>query len=196
MGIFLSDMRLTFSLSNAQFAANDRAGVMVGLPLTVQLDTGPLVMGPDDTSGWFVRANYGTAAVKAISLDRVAFCGRISQIEAWRSDEDVVCQALVDCGWPVRVDLIDPFAGSGKGDPPLQMAAGDWLVGVAALRGLLAFDAGDLLWSPVQGTIVDIQRLMLDASYPTFGTLRWLHGLPRQSFAPDQVFLTLELRPQ
>jgi hypothetical protein len=65
---------------------------------------------------------------------------------------------------------------------------------MVSLRGLVAFDAGDLLWSPVQGTIVDIQRLMLDATQPTFGTLRWLHGLPRQSFAPDQVFVTIDIR--
>jgi hypothetical protein len=187
-------MHLTFSLSDAQFAANDRTGVMVGLPLTVQIDAGPLVLGPDDTAGWFVPANYGAVALKTISLDRVAFCGRISQIEQWRSEEDVVCQALLDCGWPVRVDLLDPFTGPGKGDPQFQLATGDWLVGVASLRGLLAFDAGDLLWSPVQGTIVDIQRLVLDASNPTFGTLRWLHGLPRQSFAPDQVFVTLDVK--
>lgn len=187
-------MRLTFSLSDAQFAANDRAGVMVGLPLTVQLDAGPLVLGPDDSAGWFVQVNYGAVALKPISLDRVAFCGRFSQIEPWRGDDEMACQAVLDCGWPLRVDLLDPFGGSGRGDARWLPATGDWLVGVASLRGLLAFDAGDLLWSPVQGTIVDIQRLVLDAAHPNFGMLRWLHGLPRQSFAPDQVFVTVEAR--
>jgi hypothetical protein len=72
------------------------------------------------------------------------------------------------------------------------LAVGDWLMGVASLRGLLALDVGDLLWQPVQGSIVDIQRLVLDPAHPAFGTLRWLHGLPRQSFVPDQVFVTVD----
>ena len=187
-------MRLTFSLSDAQFSANDRAGVMVGLPLTVQLDAGPLVMGQDDTAGWFVRASYGPATLIPVSLERVAFCGRIVQIEQWRSHEDVLCQALLDCGVPVRFDLLDPDRQSKQAGSPFALRTGDWLVGVASLRGLVAFDAGDLLWSPVQGTIVDIQRLVLDATNPNFGMLRWLQGLPRQSFAPDQVFVTVEVR--
>ena len=187
-------MRLTFSLSDTQFAANDCAGVMVGLPLTVQLDAGPLVMGQDDTAGWFVKASYGPAALKAISLERVAFCGRVAQIEQWRGQDDVLCQALLDCGVPLRLDLLDPDHRPGEPGQPFDVETGDWLVGVASVRGLLAFDAGDLLWAPVQGTIVDIQRLVLDAANPTFGALRWLHGLPRQSFAPDQVFVTVEVR--
>ena len=187
-------MRLTFTLSDDQFSANDRAGVMVGLPLTVQLDAGPLVMGQDDTAGWFVVASYGPAALIPVSLERVAFCGRIVQIEQWRSHEDVLCQALLDCGVPLRFDLLDPDRQSGQTGRPFDLQAGDWLVGVASLRGLLAFDTGDLLWAPVQGTIVDIQRLVLDGASSTFGALRWLHGLPRQSFAPDQVFVTVEVR--
>ena len=186
-------MRLTFTLSDAQFSANDRAGVMVGLPLTVQLDAGPLVMGQDDTAGWFVRASYGPPALIPVSLERVAFCGRIAQIEQWHSQEVVLCQALLDCGVPLRFDLLDPDRQSDQTDRPFDLRTGDWLVGVASLRGLLAFDTGDLLWAPVQGTIVDIQRLVLDGASSTFGALRWLHGLPRHSFAPDQVFLTMEL---
>ena len=187
-------MRVTFTLSDEQFSANDRAGVMVGLPLTVQLDAGPLVMGQDDTAGWFVGASYGPAALIPVSLERVAFCGRIAQIEQWRSHEDVLCQALLDCGVPVRFDLLDPDRQSEQTGRPFDLQAGDWLVGVASLRGLLAFDTGDLLWAPVQGTIVDIQRLVLDGASSTFGALRWLHGLPRQSFVPDQVFVTVEVR--
>ena len=124
-------MRLTFTLSDAQFTANDRAGVMVGLPLTVQLDAGPLVMGQDDTAGWFVRASYGPAALKPISLERVAFCGRIAQIEQWRSQEDVLCQALLDCGVPLRLDLLDPDHRPGQTGRPFDLETGDWLVGVA-----------------------------------------------------------------
>lgn len=186
-------MRVTFTLSDEQFSANDRAGVMVGLPLTVQLDAGPLVMGQDDTAGWFVRASYGPAALIPVSLERVAFCGRVAQIEPWRGQEDVLCQALLDCGVPMRFDLLDPDRQSGQAGRPFALQTGDWLVGVASLRGLMAFDTGDLLWAPVQGTIVDIQRLILDGASSTFGALRWLHGLPRHSFVPDQVFLTMEL---
>ena len=50
----------------------------------------------------------------------------------------------------------------------------------------------DQLWQPVQGSIVDIQRLVLDPLHPSFGALRWLHGLPKQPFAPDQVFVTVD----
>jgi hypothetical protein len=53
---------------------------------------------------------------------------------------------------------------------------------------------GDLIWQTVTGVIVDIQRLALDALNPGFGALRWLSGLPRQPFAPDQVFVTIEVR--
>ncbi len=183
-------MRATFTLSDEQFAANDRAGVMVGLPLAVQLDAGPLLPGRDDAAGWFERVNYGPPAFKPLSLERSVFCGRISQIEQYHDRGETICQALLDCGLPLRLDLIDPDQPDQPG-VPFRLAVGDWLMGVANLRGLLALDVGDLLWQPVQGSIVDIQRLVLDPTHPSFGALRWLHGLPRQSFAPDQVFVTV-----
>lgn len=187
-------MRLTFALSDAQFAANDRAGVMVGLPLTVQLAAGPTMLGQDDAADWFERTGYGPAVLRPVSLERVAFCGKISQIELRSSHDDVLCQALLDCGLPLRLDLLDPDRQPGQPGAPFDLATGDWLAGMASLRGLLAFDAGDLLWAPAQGTIVDIERLALDPTHPSFGTLRRLHGLPRQSYAPDQVFVTIEVR--
>jgi hypothetical protein len=185
-------MRATFTLSDEQFAANERAGIMVGLPLAVQLDAGPLLSGRDEGAGWFERVNYGPAAFKPLDLERCVFCGRFSQIETWRDHGETVCQALLDCGLPLRIDLLDPEpAQTDRPGVPFGLAVGDWLMGMANLRGLAALDVGDLLWQPVQGTIVDIQRLVLDPTHPSFGTLRWLHGLPRQSFAPDQVFITV-----
>jgi hypothetical protein len=185
-------MRATFTLSDEQFAANERAGIMVGLPLAVQLDAGPLLPGRDEGAGWFERVNYGPAAFKPLDLERCVFCGRISQIEQYRGRGETDCQALLDCSLPLRIDLIDPEQPGQQPDVPFGLAVGDWLMGVASLRGLLALDVGDLLWQPVQGAIVDIQRLVLDPTHPSFGTLRWLHGLPRQSFAPDQVFITVD----
>jgi hypothetical protein len=184
-------MRATFILSDEQFAANERGGIMVGLPLTVQLDAGPLLLGRDDAANWFERVNYGPPAFKPLNLERSVFCGRISQIERHRGRDETFCQALLDCGLPLRLDLIDPDQPELAG-VPFGLAVGDWLMGVASLRGLLALDIGDLLWQPVQGSIVDIQRLVLDPLHPSFGVLRWLHGLPRQSFAPDQVFVTVD----
>jgi hypothetical protein len=151
-----------------------------------------VLAGRDDAAGWFERVNYGPAAFKPLSLERSVFCGRISQIETWRGHGETACQALLDCGLPLRIDLIDPEQPRTSRVCPYNLAVGDWLMGVASLRGLLALDVGDLLWQPVQGTIVDIQRLVLDPTHPSFGTLRWLHGLPRQSFAPDQVFVTVD----
>ncbi len=184
-------MRATFTLSDDQFAANDRAGLMVGLPLAVQLDAGPLLPGRVEGAGWFERASFGPAAFKPLALERSVFCGRISQIETWRGRGETACQALLDCGLPLRIDLVDPEQ-SGLPGVPFGLSVGDWLIGVADVRGLLALDVGDLLWQPVQGAIVDIQRLVLDPLHPSFGGLRWLHGLPRQSFAPDQVFITVD----
>lgn len=185
-------MRATFTLSDQQFAANDRAGVMVGLPLVVQLDAGLLLPGRDEGAGWFERVNYGPPAFRPLSLERSVYCGRISQIETWHGHGETQCQALLDCGLPLRIDLIDPDQAGQPGVAPFDLTVGDWLLGIADLRGLLALDAGDLLWQPVQGSIVDIQRLVLDPVHPSFGALRWLHGLPRQSFAPDQVFVTVD----
>lgn len=188
-------MRITFQLTDSQYAANDRAGLLVGLPLTVQLDAGPLLLGRDAAdSGWFDKVNYGQPALKPFSLAQCAFCGRISQLDRWRSPEGAFCQALLDCGVPLRIDVLLPEFDLAAPGLPDGLRQGDWLVGVAALQGLLAFDPGDLLWQPVEGAIVDIQRLNLDTLSPAFGNLRWLNGLPRQSFAPDQVFVTVECR--
>jgi hypothetical protein len=186
-------MRITFTLSDEQHAANDRAGIMVGLPLVVQLDAGLLVMGQDDGLGWFEKASWGHKLLKPISLDRLAFCGRIGQVDTWRHGDEVLCQALLDCGQPLRVEVLDPDFAAAQPGYPHHLAAGDWLVGVAILRGRVASDPTDLLWQPVRGTIVDIQRLSLSPTSQTFGTLRWFHGLPRQTFAPDQVFVTVEV---
>jgi len=187
-------MRLTFSLSDAQFAANDRAGLMVGLPLTVQLDAGVMTLGDDAGGSWFERCNDGPAALKPFAMDRCAFCGRVSQLERRQVGEDVVWQSMLDCGLPVRVDLLDPELPPSPPSAPYGLALGDWATGIFVLRGRLAFDPGDLLWQPVQGTIVDIQRLDLTPSHASFGALHWFSGLPRQSFLPDQVYVTVEVR--
>lgn len=187
-------MQATFTLADEQFAANDYAGVMVGLPLTVQLETGPLLYGRDDGAGWFTRTSAGPASFKPLMLERVAFCGRISQIEGWSGHGDTLIQALVDCGVLLRMDLYDPqVEWAQPAAIPYGLTVGEWVVGVADLRGRLAVDASDLLWQPVQGAIVDIQLLQLNPAQPDFGTLRWLHGLPRHSFAPDQVFITIKV---
>jgi len=189
-------MRITFTLSDAQHRANDRGGVMIGLPISVQLDAGVLVPGQDTDQGgpgWFEPTEAGQTLLKPFSLERVAFSGRVQQMELWRSSEGVACQALLDCGLPVRCDLLDPDQTSGSLRAPYDLAIGDGLMGVASLNGLLALDPGDLLWQPVSGTIVDIQRLGLHPLHPAFGSLRWLQGLPSQSFAPDQVYVTMEI---
>lgn len=178
-------MRLTFTLSDEQFAANDRAGVMVGLPLPVQLDAGPLVNGRIDGDGWIEALNHGRAGIRPVSLDRHVFCGRISEVDTWTDGDDTVCQATLDCGVPLRFDLLAARATAPR--------IGDWYLGLASLRGLLAMNPSDLLWQTVTGSIVDIQRLSLDPLTPGFGTMHWLSGLPRQSFAPDQVFVTVEI---
>lgn len=72
-----------------------------------------------------------------------------------------------------------------------ELATGD--IGLASLRGLLAMNLSDLLWQTVTGSIVDIQRLSLDPLAPGFGTTTGLSGLPCQSFAPDQVYVTVEV---
>ena len=179
-------MRLTFTLSDEQFAANDRAGVMVGLPLAVQLDAGPLVGGRLDGDGWIEAVNFGRAAIRPVNLDRHVFCGRVGAVETWRDGDDTVCQATLDCGVPLRFDLL----AATPADVP---RVGDWYIGLASLRGLLAMNLSDLLWQTVTGSIVDIQRLSLDPLAPGFGTMHWLSGLPRQSFAPDQVYVTVEV---
>jgi hypothetical protein len=199
-------MRVTFQLTDGQYAANDRAGVLVGLPLSVQLDAGLLAMGhaaAASGSGWFERAAPGRQLLKQISLERYAFSGRLAQIDAppgaaWRGLEGVVCQALLECGLPLRLDVLDPDASAavGAASVPYGLKAGDWLLGVASLQGLLALDyaALTLAWRPVEGAIVDIQRLSLSPFDPGFGTLRWLHGLPARSFAPDVVYVTIDAK--
>lgn len=179
-------MRLTFTLSDEQFAANDRAGVMVGLPLAVQLDAGPLVSGRIDGDGWIEPLNHGRASIRTVSLDRHVFSGRVSEVEVWRDGGETVCQATLNCGAPLRCDLL---AATARDAPRI----GDWYLGLASLRGLVAMNPSDLLWQTVTGSIVDIQRLSLDPLTPGFGTMHWLSGLPRQSFAPDQVYVTVEL---
>ena len=179
-------MRLTFTLSDEQFAANDRAGVMVGLPLAAQLDAGPLVSGRIDGDGWIEAVNFGRASIRPVSLDRHVFCGRVGEVETWSDGGDTVCQAMLDCGVSLRFDLL----AATPGEVP---RVGDWYLGQASLRGLLAMNPSDLLWQTVTGAIVDIQRLSLDPLAPGFGTMHWLSGLPRQSFAPDQVFVTVEI---
>ncbi len=179
-------MRLTFSLPDEQFAANDRAGVMVGLPLAVQLDAGPLISGRLDGDGWIEAINFGHASIRPVSLDRHVFCGRVSEVETWRDGNDTLCQTTLNCGVPLRFDLL-------AATPDEVPRAGDWYLGLASLRGLLAMNRSDLLWQTVTGSIVDIQRLSLDPMAAGFGTMHWLSGLPRQSFAPDQVFVTVEI---
>ena len=129
-------MRLTFSLSDEQFAANDRAGVMVGLPLAVQLDAGPLIAGRIDGDGWIEPVNFGHASIRPVSLDRHVFCGRISEIETWTHDGDTVCQATLDCGVPLRFELL-------AATPAEAPRTGDWYLGLAPLRGLLAMNPSD-----------------------------------------------------
>lgn len=179
-------MRLTFTLSDEQFAANDRAGIVVGLPLTVQLDAGPLVVGRVEGDGWIEAVNHGQASIRPVSLDRHVFCGRVAAVETWREEDDTFCQVTLNCGVPLRFEVL----ATGPAAPP---RVNDWLLGLATLRGLLAMNRGDLLWQTVTAPIVDVQRLALDPLNPGFGTLRWLSGLPRQSFAPDQVFVTVEV---
>lgn len=179
-------MRLTFTLSDEQFAANDRAGVMVGLPLAVQLDAGLLIAGRVDGDGWIEALNHGRASIRPVSLDRHVFCGRVSEVETWREGGDTLCQATLNCGVPLRFDLL----AATPGEVP---CSGDWYLGLASLRGLLAMNRSDLLWQTVTGSIVDIQRLSLDPLVPGFGAMHWLSGLPRQSFAPDQVYVTVEI---
>ena len=185
-------MQVTFTLSGEQFAANDYSGVMVGLPLAVQLDAGALLYGPDDSAGWWVRTYPAIPRLQPVSLARAAFCGRIAELAHWSEAGETLHQALLDCGAPLRVDLFDPEQPSGQGLTPFGLQEGDWLLGVAEVRGLVAFNRSDLLWQPVQGSIVDIQRLALDPARPDFGSLHWLHGLPQQPFAPDQVFVTIK----
>jgi hypothetical protein len=195
-------MRVTFQLTDAQYAANDRSGVLVGLPLSVQIDAGLLVMGQAAAasgSGWFERAAPGRTLLKQVSLERHAFSGRLVHIDAqtaWRSPEGVVCQALLDCGLPLRLDVLDPETPTDLAGVPYGLKAGDWLLGVASLEGLLALDRGALAlaWQPVEGAIVDIQRLSLSPFDPAFGALRWLHGLPARSFAPDLVYVTIDVK--
>jgi len=185
-------MQLTFALSDEQFAANDYSGVMVGLPLAVQLHTGPLLHGRDEGTGWFMRTGNGPASLKPVCLERVAFCGRIIRLARQPVGDEMLHQALLDCGPTLRLDLFDPQQEAAKDATPFGLAEGDWLLGVAELRGYLAFGPDDLLWQPVQGNITAIHRLMLQPAHPDFGALRWLHGLPAQPFAPDQVFVTMK----
>ncbi len=187
-------MRVTFTLSDEQYAANDRAGILVGLPLSAQIESGPLVMGQDAGIGWFERATPGRTLLRQVSLERHAFSGRLTQVETWDSPEGTLGQALLDCGLPLRLDLFDPAEMPNRTSTPFGLKAGDWLVGVVSLQGLLALDAGDLLWQPSEGTIVDVQRLCLAPLDPNFGTLRWLHGLSAAAFTPDLVFVTLDVR--
>lgn len=186
-------MRVTFSLSDDQYAANDRSGIMVGLPLVVQLDAGIMVMGVENGLSWFERTTPGLAVLKPFSLDRCIFSGRVNQLEVFQEEGTVICQALLDCGVALRCDLFDPSFAPGQQGTPYDLRGGDWLLGLASLNGLLAFDPGDLLWQPVQGTIVDIQQLSLSPGNPGFGTLRWLHGLAGRSYAPDLVYVTVEV---
>lgn len=185
-------MQITFTLSDEQFTANDRQGVMVGLPLAVQLDAGALILGQDGaTSGWFERIGPGQKLLQPFSLERSVFSGQIGQLETWRGPEGVLCQALLDCGLPIRLDVLDPDLAADAAGTPYDLQVGDWLLGAASLSGLLALSPGDLLWQPVQGAIVDVQRLVMNPLSPQFGTLRWLQSLPRQSFLPDQVFVSI-----
>lgn len=187
-------MRATFTLSDEQFAANDRAGILVGLPLNAQIAAGPLVPGHDAGIDWFERAMPGQTLLRQVSLERHAFSGQLVQIETWSSPEGALGQALLDCGLPLRLDLFDPAEETSHASTPFGLKAGDWVLGLASLQGLLALDPGDLLWQTSEGTIVDVQRLCLSPLDPGFGTLRWLHGLAANSFAPDLIFVTLDLR--
>lgn len=188
-------MRVTFQLTDAQYEANDRAGVMVGLPISVQLDAGLLTMGCDAGIGWFERAAPGRTLLKQVSLERHAFSGQVNQVATYQTPEGVIAQVVLDCGLPLRLDALDPAADPKRPSVPFDLKAGDWLLGVASLQGLLALDRGALLWQPVDGAIVEIQRLSLSPYDPAFGTLRWLQGLPpARSFAPDLVFVTVDVR--
>lgn len=187
-------MRATFTLSDEQFAANDRAGILIGLPLSVQIATAPLVLGREAGIDWFEPAPPGRTLLRQVSLERHAFSGQLMQMETWGSPEGTIGQALLDCGLPLRLDLFDPAQEPRHAGTPFDLKAGDWVLGLASLQGLLALDPGDLLWQTSEGTIVDVQRLCLSPLDPSFGTLRWLHGLAANSFAPDLVIITLDLR--
>ncbi|MEA3335124.1 MAG: hypothetical protein U9R25_04390 [Chloroflexota bacterium] len=189
-------MQITFSLSDNQYAANDRSGLMVGLPISAQFDAGLLTTNQEDGCGWIRRDSPGRSILKPFSLDRCVFSGRVDQFDTWQSQGTTVCQVLVDCGVPLRMDLIDPDLDSGEITTPYNLTQGNWIMGTAPLAGLLALEPGTLLWKPTSGTIVDIQRLYLNPVSPAFGTLRWFHGLPPQSFAPDLVFVTMEISGQ
>lgn len=186
-------MQLTFSLSDEQFAANDYSGVMVGLPLAVQMHAGPLLYGHDESAGWFIRTGGGPASLRPICLERVAFCGRISRLACQTIGDNVLYQALLDCGPALRLELFDPEQAAAQAEAvPFDLAEGEWLLGVAELRGYPAFDPEALLWQPLQGFVTDIHRLMLQPAHPDFGALRWLDSLPPHPFAPDQVFVTMK----
>lgn len=183
--------QITFSLSDAQYAANDRSGIMVGLPLTVQLDAGLLMMGRDSGVEWFERTSPDRPLLQQVALDRCVFRGRVTDIALWESPEGAACQMLLDCGLPLRVDVVEVEQEAAVNATPYGLQEDDWLLGLAFLEGVVALQPSDLLWQPLHGTIVDIQRLILSPHHPDFGKLRWLHSLPSASFLPDQVFVTV-----
>ncbi len=186
-------MQATFALADEQFAANDYSGVMIGLPLAVQLHAGPLLYGRDEGNNWMVRCAAATPLLKPICLERAAFCGRISRLSGQTVGDQVLHQALLDCGAALRLDLFDPEQETDQAEAvPFRLAEGDWLLGVADLRGYLAFEPDDRLWQPLSGHISDIHRLLWQPAHPDFAALRWVDSLPAQSFAPDQVFVTIK----
>ncbi|MEZ4770650.1 MAG: hypothetical protein R2844_19785 [Caldilineales bacterium] len=177
-------MRLTFTLSG-RAVGGQRPGRRHGWPAAGGA-TGRGPAGQTHRRRQLDRGGQlGRPSIRPISLERHVFCGRIGEVETWQDGNDTLCQATLDCGVPLRSarwrphprDALRPATGTSGWQP----------------RGLLAMNLSDSFWQTITGSIVDIQRLSLDPLGAGFGNMHWLSGLPRQSFAPDQVYVTVEV---
>ncbi len=188
-------MHLTVRLPNRIFTDYLPNTIGLGTPLHYFLDLDSLVAGDyDSPTGWYQRLPAPqTPALQQVVHNQYAFCGRVQQVDVHQEDLDIYYFVLLDCGVPISLVAVDLAADAGSGDLGKHVPdPGVWLSGV----GRLALDWGDKADFPhtqtLTGTVTAIDRLVLRPG-PGFGEIRPEEILQPLSFAPDQVFLTLNI---
>jgi len=188
-------MHLTTRLPNRIFADYLPNIIGLGTPLHFYLDLDTLVACDyDSPTGWYQRLPVSQEpALQQVVRNQYAFCGRVQQVDVHQEDIDIYYFVLLDCGVPISLVAVDLEADAGSGDLGKHVPdPGVWLSGV----GRLAMDWGDKadfpLTQTLTGTVIAIDRLVMRPG-PGFGEIRPEEKLHPLSFAPDQIFLTLNI---
>ncbi|HEY53459.1 MAG TPA: hypothetical protein G4N94_08390 [Caldilineae bacterium] len=188
-------MSLTIRLPNQTYNDYLPKTIALGTPLHFFLDFDLLVARDYDSStGWYERVSEQPAPIlQQIGRDQYAFCGKVLAVEVFRREFDIYYFVLLDCGVPVSLTTVDFDADPGSGDLGQHAPhPGRWLMGI----GYLALAWGDTAEHPctqtLSGTVTALDRLVLRPG-PGFGQLRPEEKLQPLSFAPDQIFLTLNV---